>query len=458
MNLNNLEMQKSTKPPRQARRLIFFSFIILVFGFTNLKAQSYIGHAVDNYSGIHSVIYNPANIVSSNLRADVNIVSASGLIDNDYLAINISDLIESPDDFDFDKASAESPSNRNNFFFNADVVGPSFMFNLNKKSSIGIISRARGIFSLNDINGKLYQNVVDGFEADTDFDFNSPDLVGTMHVWAEIGLSYGRILMTKPNHLLTGGVTLKYLQGAGSLYINTPGLSGQYTAANETLQSQGSLNYGTTQGFDNNDIDFSNLTAGFGLDVGFTYEYHPKRDNDDIRYFQDPYKFKVGLSVTDIGSINYNNATVTSYDLNDTVSTATWQDDVEEFLENNYENTASGQSVALQLPTVLHLLLDYRLTKKILISAQGNFGLTDSENALSSRMTNTLTLSPRFETKWFSAYIPLSLRQYGGFVFGGGFRLGPLTVGSGSIFSNLISDTSKTADVFVGLKIPLYRK
>ena len=42
--------------------------------------------------------------------------------------------------------------------------------------------------------------------------------------------------------------------------------------------------------------------------------------------------------------------------------------------------------------------------------------------------------------------------------FGGGFRLGPLSVGSGSIFSNLLSDSSKTTDVFVGLKIPLYRK
>ncbi len=435
----------------------FLVFAASVFSIT-LNAQSYIGHSVDNYAGIHGVIYNPASIVSSNLRAEINLVSASGLVGNDYFGIKIGDLIDAPDEFNFEGDVNESPSDKNNFFFNADVVGPSFMFNLNKKSSIGIVTRVRGIFNINDINGALYKNVLDGFDTNEDFDFNSPDLVGTLHSWAEIGATYGRILLHKKNHLLTGGATLKYLMGAGTLFVNTPGLQGEYNAGNETLNTQGSLNYGTTQGFDNNDIDFKDITSGFGLDLGFVYEYHPNRDNDEIRYFQDPYKLKLGISITDIGSIDYDSATITNYNMNANVSTVSFEEDLEEFLENNYDNTATGQDAKVQLPTALHVLVDYRLTKKFLISAQADLSLNAKGNLLSSRMMNTATLTPRLETKWFSFYAPLSLRQYGGFAFGGGFRLGPLSIGSGSIFSNLISDSSQTADIFVGLKIPLYRK
>jgi hypothetical protein len=105
----------------------------------------------------------------------------------------------------------------------------------------------------------------------------------------------------------------------------------------------------------------------------------------------------------------------------------------------------------------MHLLLDYRLAKKWLISAQADFSLVNSGELQSNQVINTYTLMPRFESKWFTFFAPLSIREYDGFVFGGGIRLGPLSIGSGSVFSNLLSDESRTTDVFVGLKIPIYR-
>ncbi|TXD82024.1 hypothetical protein ESY86_20460 [Subsaximicrobium wynnwilliamsii] len=429
---------------------------LLSFQFSH--SQSYIGHTVDNYAGIHGVVYNPSSIVGSNFKADINLASASVFGGSDYFGINVSDLIKSDGGFDFEEDSNRFPSEANNFFINTDIVGPSFMFNLNKKSSIGIITRGRGILNLNNINGQLYENIIDEFDTNDDFNFNSENLSGTIHAWSEIGLSYGRILLAKQNQMLKAGVTLKYLMGAGGVYINSPGLQGQYTAASKNLTTRGFLNYGSTQGFDNNDIDFGNLSSGFGMDLGFTYQWHPNRENDDVRYFQDPYKLKVGLSITDIGSINYEDAETTSYDLNASVSTLTLEDDLEAFLDNNYNNTSIGQSAKFQLPTALHVLVDYRLTKKFLVSAQADMSLVKQDNELTNNVINTFTLAPRLETKWFSLYAPLSLRQYGDFAFGTGIRLGPLTVGSASVFSNLLSDSSKTTDVFVGLNIPIYRK
>lgn len=433
-------------------------FILLLFIVSSMYSQSYIGHTIDNFSGIHGVIYNPANVVSSNLRADINLISASAFTGSDYLGINFDDAANNSD-FDFEDDSQRIATDNNNFFLNTDIVTPSFMFNLSKKSSIGLITRVRGAFNANSINGLLFENLVENFDEDEDFTFDSSNLTLTTHAWAEIGLSYGRILLDRPQHMLSGGFTVKYLLGGGALFVDTPGLQGDFTASSEIIDSQGFLNYGTTQGFDANDVTFDDITPGFGLDVGFVYEWHPQRsDENPTRFYQDPYRLKIGVSVTDIGSITYENAEVKRYDLNARVSTANYDDAVEDFLDNNYQNTTEEQSIEINLPTALHVLIDYRLARKWLISAQADVSLISSSQAQSNRMINTYTLTPRLETKWLTLFVPVGLRQYDEFAMGAGFRFGPLSLGSSSILSSLISDKSRTADIFLGLKIPIYRK
>lgn len=433
---------------------LLFLLSLCIFNYS--FSQSYIGLNADNYSGIHGVVYNPSNIVGSNFKADVNIASFSALVGSDYFGINFSDVI-SGSSFDFSDDTERFVSDTNNFFLNADVLGPSFMFNLNKKSSIGIITRGRAFFNLNNINGELFEAIEDEFESDNDITFDSQNLHGTIHAWAEIGLAYGRILMDKQNHILKGGVTLKYLQGGGALFVSSPGFMGQFDRSSEILTTQGELNYGSSEDFDSDDLDLSNLTSGFGMDLGFTYQWHPNRENDSIPIYKDQYKLKVGLSITDIGSINYKNTELKSYDVNDTVNTSDYEE-LEEFLDENYNNITTFQDTKIQLPTALHIMIDYRIAKKWLVSAQANLSMVKKDKELTNSIINTITIAPRLETKWFSFYTPLSFRQYGEFAFGGGFRLGPLYVGSGSVFSNLLSDSSKTTDIFLGLKVPIYRK
>lgn len=428
-------------------------FCVLLTNF--IYAQNYVGQEADNYSGIMGVTYNPSNIVGSNYKSNINLVSGSTFGGSDYFGINLGNAFDSG--FDIENDSERYPSNSNNFFLNADILGPSFMFNLNKKSSIGLITRGRTFFNISNINGELFEAIEDEFETNKDIVFDSQNLNGTLHAWAEIGLAYGRILMDKQNHILKGGATLKLLQGAGALFMSSPGFQGEYLQNTETLNTQGQLNYGTTQGFDQDDIDFSNLSAGFGMDIGFTYQWHNNRENDTTPIYRDKYKLKVGVSVTDIGSINYRDTELTSYDLNSTVDASTF-DDLEEFLDNNYNKTETISDTKIQLPTALRVLIDYRIAKKWLISAQANLSMVKKGNEFGSSIINTVTIAPRLETKWFSFYTPLSFREYGDVAFGGGFRLGPLTAGSGSVLSNLLSDSSKTTDVFFGLQIPIYRK
>jgi hypothetical protein len=430
--------------------------LCLLFSST-LFSQNHIGLEADNYAGIQGVTYNPSNIVGSPFRTDINLVSVSAFAGSDYFGINLSNAFNSG--FDIEDDSERFASDNNNFFINADVVGPSFMFNINKKSSIGIITRGRAFVNLNDINGELFEAIEDDFESDDNFTFDSQNLNTTVHTWGEIGIAYGRILMDKSNHVLKGGVTLKLLQGGGALFVNSPGLTGEYIRATETLSTQGTLNYGTSSAdFDAEDFDSGNLTSGFGMDIGFTYQWHTDREHDSVPIYREQYKLKIGLSITDIGSINYKDAEVTSYDMNATVNTSSYEDDVEDFLDNNYLSTIENNGTKIQLPTALHILADYRISGKWLVSAQANLSMTKKDNELANSIVNSVIIAPRLETKWFSFFTPLSFRQYSDIAFGGGFRLGPLSVGSGSVFSNLLSDSSKTTDVFVGLKVPIYRK
>ena len=71
---------------------------------------------------------------------------------------------------------------------------------------------------------------------------------------------------------------------------------------------------------------------------------------------------------------------------------------------------------------------------------------------------NLVTLTPRYESRFLGAYLPISYSSLGNTAFGFGLRLGPLIVGSGTIISNLTSKKAQAANVYVGLKIPIYHK
>ena len=263
---------------------IFLSLAVPVFFIFSAAAQSYVGHAVDNYSGIHGVLLNPALVVDSNFRTDINLFSASAFAGSDYFGLNLNNAIESTDGFNFDEQLQRFPKDDNQFFLNVDVLGPSFMFNLTPRSNLGITTRARAFMNLNNLNGRLYESVEDGFDETENFDFELRDFNGTIHSWAELGLTYDRILMEGGDNFIKAGVTLKYLQGAGTNFLNAPSVTGSYNAETEMLTTTGALAYGNSEGFDSDDIDFSNLTSGFGADLGVVYEYRPNAGFTDEDY------------------------------------------------------------------------------------------------------------------------------------------------------------------------------
>ncbi len=452
--------------------LLFFTFLCVL----SLKAQSYLGYLTDNYSGVNSVIVNPANITDSRFKTDINLLSISAFGNNDYYGVNVFDAIKG--DYDFDLDAKKSPSESNNANFNADVFGPSFMLNLTPKSSLAIFTRGRSMLNVFDINGNTIDDL-DNDETD-DFNVNEGDFKLFSQAWGELGVTYAQVILNQKQHFLKGGLTIKYLKGFGSAYLYGKNVTIDYDADAidlgggdlvGRLATTGEITYGRFAEFDDDNYDYDMPNAmGLGADLGFVYEWRPNyaqyvssnaSGQTAFQKNKNKYKLKLGVSLTDMGSINYKEAMEQTYDVNNNNVSEEDIDNAEsisQILDENYTLLDSKNSYKTKLPTALRINADWSFTNTFYLNLNTDLSLISKAKENTSRITNLVSLTPRFESRAFSFYLPLSIMEYSGFTAGAGLRVGPLYLGSGSILSALVGDANKDADVYVGIKVPVYQK
>ncbi|SNZ01191.1 Thrombospondin type 3 repeat-containing protein [Flagellimonas pacifica] len=436
----------------------------LLLSITITRSQSYTGYLADNYSGVHGVLSNPASIADSRLKLDINLIGTSLFFGNDYIGINLSDAFK---DFDetFDNAKKE-PSDSNFLSSNIDVLGPSVMFGLNDKSSIAIFTRARMFFNINDVNGNTLERE-GGYNEDEDFFIDESNVSGALNLWSELGATYARTLLDQEQHFLKGGITAKLLVGFHNAYIKGSDVTVNYEADSRLATTTGTLVHGQDVSGDRADFSFDGA-FGIGTDIGLIYEWRPNHeeyktlDKDGktiINKGVNKYKLKFGVSITDIGKIKNNDGEQGSYNLNTTQSIDNFEgDDLKDALNDNFELTSPlTKSANSALPTALHTNMDWNINSKFYVNLNTDFSLVHRNNLNTNSVRNSLSISPRYERTWFSINSPMSLVQDIGLQWGLGFRAGPIYIGSGSVMTNLLGQTSKSLDLYAGLKIPVYQ-
>jgi len=448
------------------------SLLVITITFS-AKAQSYLGYTHDNYAGVQSVLFNPASIADSRFKTDVSIFSVSGSAANDLYGVNLFDVYKKG--YDFDTQSVVTAKKANNGIANFDIMGPSFMFNIAPKHTIAVFTRARSLTNLRNINGSLVDQVKDGLDQASDFNFNAGNPNGASHTWGEFGVSYAAVLYQKEQHFLKGGLTAKYLQGGVNGYTKGKDVSVVYNEntvnpEQGTLVSNGQITVGTSQDFETKkDYDFDSGANGFGLDFGLVYEWRPDYDQYDLskakpadNNFRDlnKYKLRFGLSVTDIGSINYKNARQDTYNVNGVITQEMINDadNIYQFLNDHYTKTSSTRGTKVNLPTAIHADVDWNMYRKFYLNLNGDINMVSGNKLNGYGIADRVTLTPRYESRWFSFYVPLTYMEYSGMQVGSGLRVGAFFIGSGSILTNLVSKESKAADFHLGVKIPVYEK
>ena len=431
------------------------------------KAQSYLGYYHDNYAGVQGVLFNPASIVDSRFKVDINLMSFSSSISNDMYGVNFFDVFK--DGYDFDTQAKKSFTNANKINLNTDVMGPSFMFNIAPKHSLAIFTRARGIANAIDVNGNVINELSKDNQTNFNYNVGSPNAVGNS--WGEIGISYAAVLFQSGQHFLKGGVTAKYLQGIANYHFQGTNVTLKYTEnvllpQNSTYTSTGTAVYGSSQDFSNNsNIDVDSKSNGFGVDLGLVYEWRPdfdasRKDINDLKYLN-KYKIRFGFALTDLGSMMYDKAVRNNYNLNKTITQDDFDnaDNFDDFMKNNYSATVVNGTIKSKLPTAIHTDVDWNIHNKFYVNLNGDFSVVSKTVLNQSSIANRVSLTPRYESRWFSFYLPVSYMDVDKQTqVGVGLRTGVFFIGSGSLLSNVMSNNSRAADFHLGVKIPVYYK
>lgn len=453
------------------------ALIIAVFSSFSASAQEMSGFRTDNYNGVNGVFFNPANLGNSPYKIDVGFFGLNMMAANNALDFNFKTF----SDFNADTGTINKMignGNANSMLLGVSMHLPSVLYTINKKTSVALTTRSRVLFGIHDFDGNLI-NSINSETQKSNFPFtlnNNTNMRINANVFAEIGASVGRVIIEDGNHFLKGGVTLKYIGGVANGYIQLDNLKATINADSSgnnvyATNSSGTIAIGTA-GIDinntNDALKFDFDASSLGADLGFVYEYRPENLSDK----RNKYLFKISAAVLDMGAVRYtlNPQSAGAYTISipssqkfglDTLQVKDINELKQVFDNNsNYFSKAAGytSTYSVSLPTSLQLGGDVRAMNNIYVNINGQFALTQNEKkAYNPRIMNIVSICPRFEHKWASVYLPISISNLSGTTLGLGFRLGPLYAGSSSILS-MATSKSKQADFYFGFRFGIKNK
>lgn len=446
-----------------------------------IYAQSHHGFSFDNYSGIYGVVANPANSVDSKYRIHVNVLSYNQLGVSQiggFTPFEVETALNGFNGLDFSK-NVNDPKAQGYTYNHSDVLLPSVLWDFSEKYAIGLLLRSRTIFDYNNVDSRLLQGVNQGFP-ETDTGFDNPNLNHTAHSWGEVGLNLSAVLINTNYHFVKFGGTFKYFFGNRAVEVRGA-LSAEDNGTDLTLNTSNtnpfiSLNTnsqatGTSDSklFVSSMLDnFQGEGSGIGGDIGFVYEWRPRETNRvDVRSNSsavNKYKLKLSASVLDIGTISYkgvqrDSLSLTNFNVNKNGYTA--DTGIIQTLKTDANNVSTLRGEAnFLLPRALNLNLDYIILNNKSYYININFikGLTKATDNFANSQMDLVTVTPRYETRKFSIYLPVSLDlESTGRIFAGlGVRYGPVTLGAAAL-NHMFSD-QKVHQLYFGLSIPLMKE
>ncbi|HWB92826.1 MAG TPA: DUF5723 family protein [Puia sp.] len=426
-------------------------------------AQYDFGAGNSNYSGILAARINPAATAGGPLQWEVHGLSVGVLYDNTFVynpkgsvpAFGFKTILKGIVDNEHFATyyGSGDQDKRYQFTLATEVLGPSFQLALGGDQCIGLTIAARGYANIRDLPGSTAENawayLKDGDLWNKPLSDNSTRLNGMG--WLEYGLHYSAILFDDGESQWKAGIALKYLQGIAAAYIRNTHLN--YTLGDTTVIrfTNSSVDYGRTDYDSYRQIgDYGDLNHGhgFGVDLGVIY-VHAR----DTRVPED-YRYRLGLSIMDVGAINFNRNAGVYHLQTDNGNFAHWGQDkltsnvaIDRTLSAVFYQGDSNRSLAanhfsMRLPTAISLQGDYRLQAHYYVNATIVKGLGHGSRQ-GVVQPDLYSITPRYESRWWDVSLPLSLLYYGqwraraglavraGYVyFGGDAPVGLLALGN----------------------------
>lgn len=459
--------------------LLVFAFSLLV---TAVYGQHMMGFNSSNYAGLSGMATNPACIVDSRYRLEVNVLSTDFNLQNSFLGLeqNLFSLGDAnplnqsqyTNNFqmlrrDFFK---EEDVKTFNTFINSRTMGPSAMFQLGK-NAFSFTTEVRGLMNIDNVDtlfGKFLLDEANNRNYYNRVQFDNRNLTVQAATWSEIGLGYGREIFSKGSHYLSGAARAKILIPFNSFHFYADQLKLNFDSKDTVDILLSDVRFGYSDNLEGRKFkDFTNLQGdvfkniGVGLDIGFVYEWRPKiADLINLR-FKNKYLIKVGAAINDIGSINFNRGSrggnftggYQNYNL-DSLQT----DSPEAFGRSisSILNMPTNQNpYSMRLPTNFTFSVDVNVFKWFYV----NFTTVQPfDRKIAPQMLHGIsyyTLTPRFESTWFDVLLPITLDQYNHFKAGFAFRAGPVSFGSDDLLNIIAQRYRYGSNFYMGLKVPI---
>lgn len=457
----------------------FFAFLLGIVLPAGILAQDY--HAVEGspFAGSLGIANNPASMLSTPYPWDITLFSFQLSNSTNVVTITNFSLI-SPSDSSKYAFNEGNRSRYFNFNFNLHLLNARIALNHRQAIAFGANLRGYGQGRSSRVNIADTLHNLNEF-----FTLNNGNLPFSANVvsstWLELFASYSQTLRDDEYGRLNGGITLRAMRGVSGAFAQLTGGSVQSSILNGqqvyTLNG-GSARYGYSSNYDTwnknrgtaeNLNEFLNDSRG-GLALDLGAEYYVKsqaiKSYDEDDYFD--YEWKIGVALLDIGQNQYKYGYLSSLATDPKTSVADTNLD-KKFSGNLSTLTRINDSVSslvnsfavlsgfynIRNPARLVINVDRPLGNGYSLNGNLSINLTGANTGkiLSVQEMNLLTLTPRWETKRWGAYLPVQFTTQGRLMVGGAFKAGPLLIGIHNWGNVFLKDKMQNGGGYIALVI-----
>jgi len=442
-------------------------------------AQDQLGMRMERFAGLYGNTINPANTAFNPNRWEINLFSADVYANNNYGFLGNTGFLKAIthlEDITYVGDTARignlpptaipqnfSDTDRNLFGIGQfRIAGPGLSFRINNTWTVGLQSAVRGLGSGYGVSNALSFPNLDRTRRFENIQVAPFELAGMG--WMEVGLHLSGRFEDNSDIVTAVGITPKVLMGIEGAYAQSQAAFTYQKKERDTLSFNGAVwEYGLTLSDVLGDsVPYYNQPRnngrGGGFDLGFAWSM-PDENGADER----DYRWRVGVSVVDIGMVRFNRKALTYKLVTDTIinvpnsllNGASNSYDFSIRLANAFINDPQGSlldnAFKVGLPTALSFQFDYKLLPHLYVG--GIWVQRIPLYRVPLKRPNVLAVVPRFEHRWASLSVPLVVDDWAGVRLGLAARLAFLTIGSDNLVSLIHKKQFTGTDFYVGLKI-----
>ncbi len=460
-------------------------FIVMILCTIPLMGQEMLGLGFDTYSGLSGKNINPAFLTGSKVYLDINLVGAGVSFENNFGYIpkgnaNLWSILRGdsiPEKY--------GPLGINNFYVyhnkpyynlaaTTTVMGPGILLQ-DGRQAFGVSVSFRSYASAHHFPGRILRNIYNQGPDDGEINhtYSLKDFGMAALSWDELSFNYAYDFFDRYGEKLTAGVELKVLYGIAGFYsytntYNYKWLSYntvQVDSINTTMGMALPVNYGTGA----SKLRPWHKGHGLGFNLGFLYTKNlinvpPGGEKELCAKPYEDYRYKIGFSILDIGSIRFKNdarllqvqsgnVTVNQDEMlyyNSTDATIGYFSNL---LLGDSTRAVKDSTITVGLPTALSLQADYHLRKNIYIGGLWIHPLRFSKHTL--RRPAQLAVIPRYDTRMIGVSVPVSWFDYQQLRMGLAVRIYSITLGTEKLGTLLGMGNLSGVDFYFNIKYNL---